>query len=100
LNAALRQWGGLHYPDQLRFARSTALAAIQRAKKLGFNDAGDLGFYGLCSLDVHARFDFHALVVARLRTRKPDDYFGNLVADLEAKDWQRIAKEAPPPEAV
>lgn len=101
LNAALRRWSGSpSHPDQLRPARSTALAAIQRGKRLGFNDAADLAFYGFCSLTVHARFDFHSLVVARLRARKPGDYFGGLVADLEAKDWQRIAKEAPPGKAV
>lgn len=100
LNAALRQWKGLRHPDQLRPARGTALAAIQRAKRLGFNNAADLAFYALCSLDVHPRFDFHSLVIARLRARTPLDYFGNLVADLEAKDWQRIAKEAPPPKAA
>lgn len=97
LNAALRRWSeSLSHPEQLRPARSTALAAIQRGKRLGFDDAADLAFYGFCSLAVHARFDFHSLVVARLRARKPGDYFGGLVADLGAKDWQRIGKEAPP----
>lgn len=96
LNAALRDWGGLtRQPDQLRSARGAALAAIQRARRLGFEDARDLAFYGGCALSVHARFDFHSLVIDRLRARKPGDYFGGLVADLGARDWERIAREAP-----
>lgn len=97
LNAALRDWGALLacQPEQLRTARGQALAAIQRARRLGFQDARDLAFYGLCALEVHPRFDFHPTVVKQLRTRRPHDYFGGLVADLGPDDWQRIARESP-----
>jgi hypothetical protein len=97
LNLALREWGEMHHPDQLRPACNTALAAIQRGKRLGFDDASDLASYGLCALAVHARFDFHPLLTTRLRMRKPGDYFGELVADLQPADWRRIAREAPAP---
>ena len=100
LNVAFRAWGKLRQADQLRPARSAALAAIQRAKQLGFHDTNDLAFYGLCALEVHPRFDFHGLIVNRLRARKAGDYFGGLVADIGLSDWQRIATEAPPPAAV
>jgi hypothetical protein len=99
LNIAFREWSRLRQEDQLRPARATALAAIQRAKKLGFHDLRDLAFYGLCALEVHPRFDFHSLIVNRMRARQPTDYFGGLVADLDRHEWQRIAKEAPPLEA-
>jgi len=99
LNLALREWGEVHRPDQLRPACNTALAAIQRGKRLGFDDASDLASYGLCALAVHARFDFHSLLTTRFRMRKPGDYFGELVADLKPEDWRRIAREAPSPEA-
>ncbi len=97
LNTALRNWGGIT-PEQLRPARSLAFAAIRRAKAMGFDDTADLSLYGHYALGVHARFDFHPLVVARLRARLPGDHFGALIADLSPKDWERIAKEAPPPE--
>lgn len=94
LNIALRKWSGPRSSDQLRPARIDALAAIQRAKKLGFGDARDLAFYGFCALSVHARFDFHPAVLDRLRARKAGDFFGGLVADLGPQDWRRIAQEA------
>ncbi|MCY1376608.1 hypothetical protein D3C87_1741890 [compost metagenome] len=66
---------------------------------MGFDDAADLASYGLCALAVHPRFDFHSLLTTRLRMRKPGDYFGDVVADLQPGDWRRIAREAPAPEA-
>lgn len=99
LNLALREWGEVRHPNQLRPACNTALAAIQRGKRLGFDDAADLASYGLCALAVHPRFDFHSLLTTRLRMRKPGDYFGDVVADLQPGDWRRIAREAPAPEA-
>lgn len=97
LNAALRDWGALLacQPERLRTARGQALAAIQRARRLGFEDARDLAFYGLCALEVHPRFDFHPLIVQQLRARRPQDYFSGLVADIQPNDWQRIARESP-----
>lgn len=97
LNAALRNWGAIT-PEQLRPARSTAFAAIRRALAMGFADPIDLALYGRYALAVHARFDFHPLVVTRLRARRPGEYFGGMVADLTHQDWARIAREAPPPE--
>jgi len=97
LNTALRNWGGMN-PEQLRPARSTAFAAIRRGKAMGFDDPLDLALYGHYALGVHARFDFHPLVISRLRARLPGEHFGAVIADLGPKDWERIAREAPPAE--
>jgi len=99
LNTALRNWGDIS-PQQLRPARSIAFAAIRRAKAMGFEDSLGLALYGHYALSVHARFDFHPLVSSRLRARLPGDHFGAVIADLSPADWERIAREAPAPEAT
>lgn len=94
LNLALREWGAAKAAtDELAAGRQIALAALRRAKALGFADDRDLAAFAGRALSVHPLFHQHPLVRERLAKRAPDDYFTALVDDLAAQDWQRVRAE-------
>jgi len=94
LNTALRD-REIFGPDQLPVARRNAFAAIRRAKAMGFHDGADLALYGGCALWRHPRFDFHPLMVARLKARPPGGFFSALIEGLTERDWERMRQEVP-----
>lgn len=94
LNLALRDWGAERAcADELAAGRRIALAALRRARVLGFGDDRDLAAFAGRSLSVHPLFDQHPLVRERLAKRARDDYFTALVDDLAPQDWQRVRVE-------
>lgn len=76
--------------EQLDALRDNALAALRRARQLGFSDFQDQRAFARLALTVHADFDSHPLVAERLAQRAPDDHFTALVDDLSAEHWARI----------
>lgn len=91
LNKALHEWGTASTTsDQLAAARQAVMAALRRARALGFDDADDLATFGIRALTVHADFDRHQTIGDRLAKRESGDYFTSLVDDLTPEDWQRI----------
>ncbi|NMV41930.1 DUF4123 domain-containing protein [Ralstonia insidiosa] len=94
LNLAIREWGQAQTVGA-RFDSlcASALAAARRARAAGFTDYRDVAVYARFALEIHPEFDSHAVVQARLAQRNQNDYFTSLIADLEERDWQRIANE-------
>ena len=95
LNGALRLPGAADLAAvPLRRARDVGLAAILRARGLGFTDARDLTAFAWRAITVHERFDAHPLVAERLAQHRADDCFTALVDDLGNAEWSRIARES------
>lgn len=83
--------------ERLDALRDDALAALRRARQLGFSDFQDQCTFARLALTVHADFDTHPLVAERLAQRAPDDHFTALVDDLSAEDWARIRQDSANP---
>jgi hypothetical protein len=77
----------------LNEARDNGMAAILRARSLGFADAQDLATFAWHAMSVHPRFDAHPVVAERLQKRQADDLFTALVDPLDVRTWSCIAND-------
>lgn len=95
LNQALLRFdAATRAPELLNSARDAGMAAILRARSLGFADAQDLAAFAWRAMSVHPRFEAHPLIAEQLQNRQPGDLFTALVDALDASAWLRIAAEA------
>lgn len=78
---------------KLDVRRSIAMAALRRARALGFSDTNDLAAFAEKSLTVHPAFERHPKVSDLLAVRQPGDFFTWLVGDLSIDDWSSVAQE-------
>jgi hypothetical protein len=92
-NAALRATDILLLRPALAARRDDTLAALARARHLGFEDRNDCTAFARCALTVHRAFDSHPQVAERLARRRPDDYFTALIDDLTPEHWAHIRTE-------
>lgn len=76
--------------DRVDAMRDNAMAALGRARRLGFVDSQDQRAFARLALTVHADFDAHPLVAERLAKRAKDHYFSALIDDLSADHWAQI----------
>lgn len=86
---------GLHLDVMFR----DAMQALQRAQRLGIDDAHDLDVFAERALTQHAQFDTHPDIarLLREREREPDQPLGGLFADLTPAHWQRISADLSAP---
>lgn len=98
LNGALREFELMSLSsEQIGSMRDNAMAALLRARQLGFADNKDLRAFARFALNVHPAFDAHPLVTERLAKRESDDYFTALVDDLTTEQWVRIQHDCAQP---
>lgn len=99
LNQALLQFGAAGLGGAaMTSARDTGMAAVLRARLLGFAEKGDLAAFAWRAMFVHPQFDDHPLVTEKMRERQPDDLFSGLVDCLDENQWALIAKGVREPE--
>ena len=100
LNQAFLQLG-LTKPSRalLEAARDSGMAAILRARALGFADEHDLAAFAWRAMSVHPHFDRHPLVAEHIAKRQAEDLFTALVDSLAESDWSHIAAQASQPES-
>jgi hypothetical protein len=77
-------------------ARSVAMAALRRARQLGFRDSRDLAAFARHALSVCPIFDSHPLVARALEKRTAEDHYLELVDVLTEADWAEIARTDDP----
>lgn len=91
LNGVMREFDLMPLSgERVNAMRDNAMAALGRARRLGFVDSQDQRAFAHLALTVHADFDAHPLVAERLAKRAKDDYFSALVDDLSADHWAQI----------
>lgn len=77
----------------LEQVRIDVVAALRRARHLGFTDAMDLALFAEHAVLVSPEFDLHDRVRRELDRREPGDHYSELIESLTDEDWAAVKEQ-------